>query len=69
MLESTAPETVQGYIDPEGPDEVPEVTNSTRVKFQRRQNDVPRIVGSRYAVAVAYLKIMGSSILMHICYL
>ena len=55
MLESTAPETVQGYIGPEGPDEVPEVQKSTRVKFQRRHNDVLITVGTKYAVAVAYL--------------
>ena len=56
MLESTVPKTVQEYIDLEGPDEVPEVQKSTRVKFQRRQIDVPRTVGSKYAVAVAYLE-------------
>ena len=55
MLVTTAPETVQEYIKPEGPYEVPEVLKSTRVKFQRRQNDVLITVGTKYAVAVVYL--------------
>ena len=55
VVESTAPKTLQEYIKLDGPDEVPEVQKSTRVKFQRRQNDVLRTVGSKYAVAVPYL--------------
>ena len=50
---------MQKNIDPEGPYEVPEVQKSTRVKFQRRQIDVPRTVGSKYAVAVEYLEDHG----------
>ena len=59
MLVSTAPKTVQEYIDPEGSDEVPEVQKSTRVKFQRRQNDVLRTIVSKYAVAVPYFEDHG----------
>ena len=47
------------YIEPEGPYEVPEVQKSTRVKFQRRQCDVLRTIGSKYAVAVPYLEDHG----------
>ena len=63
MLVSTASKTLQQYIDLEGPDEVPEAQKFTRVKFQRRQNDVPRTVGSIYAVAVAYLDNHGKLLL------
>ena len=60
MLESIAPKTVQEYIKPEGPYEVPEVQKSTRFKFQRRQIDLLRTVGSKYNVAVAYLEDHGN---------
>ena len=52
MLESPATEIVKKYKNPEGPYEVPEVQKSTRVMFQRRQNDVLITVGTNYSVAV-----------------
>ena len=50
---------MQENIKQERPYEVPEVLKSIRDKFHRRQNDGPRTVYSKYAVAMAYLEDHG----------
>ena len=58
--ESTATETVQESIKPEGPDEIPGVRNYTRVKFQTRQYYIPIMKGSKYAMYVNQLEYYGA---------
>ena len=43
-------------MQPEHPNEIPGVPNSSRVKFQKKQDYIPRTTASKYAVAVTQLE-------------
>ena len=56
MLEIIAPHTVQEYMQQELPNEIPEVCKSSRLKFQMKQDYIPSMTGSRYAVDMYQLE-------------
>ena len=58
--EVIAPHTVQEYMQPERPNEIPGVCKSSRVKFQMKQEYIPSITVSKYAVYVYQLEDHGS---------
>ena len=57
MIES---HTVQEYMQPELPNELPGVRKYSRVKFQAKQDYIPITTDSKYAVAVSQLEDHGS---------
>ena len=56
MPEITAPNTVQEYMEPEGPFEIPGVCKSSKVKFQKKQDYILIMIGSKYAFGVSLLE-------------
>ena len=60
MPEIIAPHTVQEYMQPEHPNEIPGVCKSSRVKFQMKQYCIRSMTGSKYAVDLYQLEDHGA---------
>ena len=59
VTEIIVPYTVKD-VKPELPKETSGVRKSSRVKFQTKQDYIPRMTGSKYAVTVAHLEDHGA---------
>ena len=60
MLEIIAPHTLQEYMQPKYPNEIPGVRKSSRVNFHTKQYYIPIMTGYKYAVAVPQLEYHGA---------